>query len=145
MTAKNYLLRAYKLDQEIQSQLDQIASLEDLATSCTSVLSGMPKNPKVGTSSMADAVCRIVDVREEMNRELTRLVELKADAVEVIQRVKNTDQRTVLGMRYLSYYPWETISMKLGLSQSWVLKIHRMALKSVDSILQEKKFSRKPA
>ena len=59
MTAREYLSRAYKLDQEIKSKLDQIESLKDLATSCSSVLTGMPRNPSPSQSPMADAVCKI--------------------------------------------------------------------------------------
>ncbi len=137
MTARDYLSRAYKLDREIKSKLDQIEALKDLATSCSSVLTGMPRNPNTGGSPMADAVCKIVDLREELNRELAQLVEHKADAVRIIHCVKNSDYRLILEKRYLSYMSWEAIAVELGYSESWVLKLHRKAIKAVDAVMRE--------
>lgn len=45
MTGKEYLLQARYLDERIHSKIQQIESLNDLATSCSSVISDMPKNP----------------------------------------------------------------------------------------------------
>jgi hypothetical protein len=44
MTAKEYLEQAYRLDQRINSKLEQVASLNELASKATSTLTGMPKN-----------------------------------------------------------------------------------------------------
>ena len=39
MTAKEYLSQAYKIDNDINSKLEQVASLRDLATKATSTIS----------------------------------------------------------------------------------------------------------
>ena len=57
MKAKDFLNQAYLLDQQIKSKSEQIQSLNELATSCTATMTGMPHNPNRGTSRMADAVC----------------------------------------------------------------------------------------
>lgn len=137
MTAKEYLGQAYRLDREIKSKLDQIESLKNLATSCTSVLTGMPHKPNKGGSPMADAVCTIVDLRDELNCELAQLVKHKADTVKIIHRVKNADYRLILEKRYIGYLSWETIAIELGYSESWVLKLHRKAIKAVDAVMHE--------
>ena len=90
MTTKEYLGQAYRLDQRINSKLEQIASLNDLATKCTGVLTGMPRNPNRGTSTMADAVAKIVDLQAEINRDIDRLVDLKREMVRLIKAVDNT-------------------------------------------------------
>ena len=61
MTAKEYLGQAYRLDQRINSKLEQVGSLSDLATKVTTTLSYMPKNPNYATSNMADSIIKIVD------------------------------------------------------------------------------------
>lgn len=48
MTAKEYLSQARTLDMRIKSKLQQIESLNELATSCTFVYSDMPRNPNRG-------------------------------------------------------------------------------------------------
>ena len=42
MKAKEYLSQAYRLDQRINSKIEQVASLNELATKCTSTITGMP-------------------------------------------------------------------------------------------------------
>ena len=73
MTAKEYLSQAYRLDQRIRSKQEQIASLNDLATSCSATLTGMPRNPNRGGSRMADAVCKIIDLENEIAGDMERL------------------------------------------------------------------------
>lgn len=66
MNAKEYLMQAKFLDMRINSKIQQVEALNDLATSASSVLTGMPRNPNKATSKMADAVCKIVDLQAEM-------------------------------------------------------------------------------
>ena len=69
MTAEKYLSQARHLEQHIDAKVGQVASLNDLATKCTAVMSGMPHSPNHGTSTMADTVCKIVDLQEEIKRD----------------------------------------------------------------------------
>ena len=59
MTARTYLSQSLRLNQRINSKLEQIQSLRELATKCTPFLTGMPKSPNQGSSVMADAVIKI--------------------------------------------------------------------------------------
>ena len=59
MTAVEYLSQAYRLDLRINSKIEQVASLNDLATKASSVITGMPHSPNKGKSTMADAVDKI--------------------------------------------------------------------------------------
>ena len=74
MNIREYLSQAYRLDQRINSKLEQVASLNELATKCTSTLTDMPRNPNRGTSTMADAVGKIVDLQAEINCDIDALV-----------------------------------------------------------------------
>lgn len=82
MTAKEYLGQARFLDMRINSKIQQIASLNELATRCTATISDMPKSPNRGGSRMADAVIKIIDLQEEINRDINKLVELKREITE---------------------------------------------------------------
>jgi chromosome segregation ATPase len=101
MTAKEYLGQAYRLDQRINSKLEQVASLNELATKATSTLTGMPKNPNRATTKMADAVTKIVDLQAEINDDIDRLIDLKREIVTIIKTVNNTEYQTLLEKRYL--------------------------------------------
>ena len=131
MTVKEYLGQAYRLDQRINSKLEQLESLNDLATKCTSTLTGMPKNPSRSTSMMADAVAKIVDLQAEINRDIDLLVDLKCEMVRVIKNVDHAEYQTLLELRYLCFKTWEQIAVDMNYSIDNVYRIHRKALCAV--------------
>lgn len=96
MKAKEYLSQAYRLDNRINSKIDQVASLNDLATKCTSNVTGMPKAPNQGSSTMADAVVKIIDLQAEINRDIDRLVDLKRELTRTIKAVDDVDCQLLL-------------------------------------------------
>jgi len=131
MTAKEYLGQAYRLDQRINSKLEQVASLNELATKCTSILTGMPRNPNRGTSTMAEAVGKIVDLQAEINRDIDRLVDLKREMVKLIKAVDNTEYQTLLELRYLCFKTWEQIAVDMGYNVRHVYRLHDEAVESI--------------
>ena len=131
MTAKEYLSQAYRLDQRIDAKIAQVASLNDLATKCTATLTGMPRNPNRGSSTMADAVCKIIDLQQEINEDIDRLVDLKREIVAVIKAVENTEYQILLEKRYLSFQTWEQIAVDMGYSIQHIYRIREKAYTSV--------------
>lgn len=131
MTAKEYLSQAYRLDQRINSKIEQVASLNDLATKCTSTLTGMPKNPNRASSTMADAVGKIIDLQNEINRDIDRLVDLKREIVTVIKAIENPEYQTLLEKRYLCFLTWEKIAVDMGYDLRWLYRIHKRALDEI--------------
>lgn len=53
----------------------------------TATISDMPKNPNRGGSCMADAVIKIIDLQEEINHDINKLVELKREIMGYIKAV----------------------------------------------------------
>lgn len=131
MNAKEYLGQAYRLDQRINSKLEQVASLNELATKCTSTLTGMPRNPNRGTSTMADAVSKIVGLQAEINRDIDGLVDLKREMVTVIKAVGNTEYQTLLELRYLCFKTWEQIAVDMGYNVRHVYRLHDEAVECI--------------
>ena len=128
MTTKTYLSQARYLDMRIKSKLQQIDSLNELATTCTSVLTGMPRNPSGSTSRMADAICKIVDLQNEINRDIDKLVDLKKEIMGVIKAVSNPEHQTLLVKRYLCFLSWEKIAVDMGYDLRYTHKLHNWAL-----------------
>ena len=131
MTAKEYLSQAYRLDQRINSKIEQVASLNELATKCTSTLTGMPRNPHRASSTMADAVGKIIDLQNEINRDIDRLVDLKREIVTVIKAIENPEYQTLLEKRYLCFLTWEKIAVDMGYDLRWLYRIHKRALDEI--------------
>lgn len=131
MTAKEYLSQAYRLDKRIDSKIEQLKSLNLLATKCTSTLSDMPKSQSISNSRLEDTVVKIVDLQEEINRDIDSLVDLKRDIVITIKSVQNPEYQIILELRYLCFKTWEEIAVQMNCSIDNVLKIRKNALKSV--------------
>ena len=128
MNTKTYLSQARYLDMRIKSKLQQVDSLNELATTCTSVLTGMPRNPSGSTSHMADAICKIVDLQAEINRDIDTLVDLKKEIMGVIKAVVNPEHQTLLEKRYLCFLSWEKIAVDMGYDLRYIHKLHTRAL-----------------
>lgn len=131
MTSKEYLSQAYHLDKRIDSKIEQLKALNLLATKCTSTLSDMPKSQSISNSRLEDTVVKIVDLQEEINRDIDRLVDLKRDIVRAIKKVKKPEYQILLELRYLCFKTWEEIAVKMNCSIDNVFKIRKNALKSV--------------
>ena len=131
MTVKEYLSQALLLDHRIDSKIEQIASLNALATKCTSAITGMPHNPSPSQSTMADAICKIVDLQELLKKDLSALVDLKREIMGVINGIENDEYKTVLEKRYLCFLSWEQIAVDLHYSMEYAFKIHKRALEKV--------------
>ena len=138
MTAVDYLSQAYHLDIRINSKIDQVASLNDLAHKATVIVSGMPHSPNRGKSTMADTIDKIIDLQEEINRDVDRLVDLKAEIVSVIKAVENTEYQALLEKRYLFFMTWESISSEMNYGLRWTHIMHNRALDAVNAVLKKK-------
>ena len=133
MTAKEYLSQARYLDARINTKIKQLEALNTLATSATSVLTGMPHSPNKATPKMADIVDKIVDLQAEINRDIDALVDLKGEMRSKLEMVPAEDYKAILEMRYLCFMSWEQIASNLGLSVPYTYKLHDRALKGFES------------
>ena len=74
MTAKEYLGQAYRLDQRINSKLEQVLSLRDLTTKATATMSDMPGGGSRNVYRMQDIIGKIIDLENEINGDIDQLV-----------------------------------------------------------------------
>ena len=135
MTVKEFLNQAYRLDQRIQSKIEQLDSLNALATKASSTLSHMPKNPNKATSTMENTICKIIDLQHEINEDIDRLVDLKTEIVAAIKSVENREYQTLLEKRYLCFETWEQIAVDMHYSLRWIHILHGKAFNDLGRIL----------
>ena len=131
MNAKEYLGQAYRIDQRINSKIEQVSSLRELATKATATITDMPGASTPNVHRMSDVVCKIVALEEEINAEIDRLVDLKAEIVGVIKRVENPEYQTLLELRYLCFYSWEEIAVTMCYNVRTIYRLHDLAVKCV--------------
>lgn len=134
MTAKEYLGQAYRIDQRINSKLEQIASLRELATKATSTLSDTPRNPSRNIQPMESIIAKMIDLENEINNDIDILVDLKREIILVIKTIENPEYQTLLELRYLCFKTWEQIAIEMGYCIQNAYKMHDRALKSIASL-----------
>ncbi len=132
MTNKEYLRQAYRLDHKINSDIEEVARLREMASSISSPALG----DKVQTSRKGDApfvrsVEKILLLEEKINREIDLLVDLKSQMRYVIAAVPDTDERMVLRYRYIHNLTWEQIGNELNADKSTIRRWHGSALTHV--------------
>lgn len=134
MTTKEFLNQAYRIDQRINSKLEQIISLHALATKATSTLSDMPVSKTESQSKMAEIIAKIVDLEVEINRDIEKLVEIKQNIVSTIKKVQNPELQTLLELRYLCFRTWEQVALEMGYSIQNAYKLHDRAVKILQRV-----------
>ena len=135
MTAKEYLSQAYRIDQRINSKIEQIASLRELSLKATTTLSDMPKGTR-NVHSKEKIITKMMDLENEIHADIDELVDIKQTIVSVIKAVDNTEYQTLLELRYLCFKQWEQIAVTMGYSLHHLYKIHNAALKICAEILK---------
>lgn len=134
MTAKEYLSQAYRIDQRINSKLEQVQSLRNLAEKASAALGETPNSGTRNFHRMEDVICKMIDLEDEINADLNALIDLKHEIVTIIRCVEAPDLQTILELRYLCFNTWAEISVALHLDIRWVHRLHNKALNEVDAI-----------
>ena len=70
MEVKNFLMKAYYMDQRIDSKLEQMASLNELARKATSAVSDMPGSPNRNIHKTEDIIVKILELQEEIQSDI---------------------------------------------------------------------------
>lgn len=131
MTAKEYLNQAYRLDQRINSKLEQVMSLRDLTTKATATMSDMPSGGSRNAYRMQDIIGKIIDLENEINRDIDTLVNLKRELVAAIKAVSDPECQTLLELRFLCFKTWEQIAVEMDYSIQHIYRLRNRALKMI--------------
>jgi hypothetical protein len=135
ISAKDFLSQAYRIDQRINSKIEQVQSLRDLAAKATATLSDIP--PSKGSRNfhrMEDLIAKMVDLESEINADIDNLIDLKIEIVATIKRVENPELQTLLELRYLCFKTWEQIAVDMNYGIDNIYRLHRSALKLIKTI-----------
>lgn len=137
MNAREYLNQAFRVDERIKSKLDQISSLSCLATKATSSMSDMPGSPNRNIHKMEDTIVKIIDLQNEIMKEVDELVNLKEAIMRTINKVENVELRVLLEQRYLCFRSWEEIAVEMNYGLRYIHMLHRKSLTEVEKIISK--------
>ena len=135
MTAKEYMEQARYLDMQINSKIEQVRTLNELATKVTTVYSDMPHSPNKNTGRMEETIAKIIDLEHEIDRDIDALVDLKQEIIHIVNSIESAEYRTILEMRYLQFKKWEQIALSMSTNLRWVYRMHGRALNETQQII----------
>ena len=92
MITNEYLAQSYRINQRINSKLEQIVSLRELATKATSTLSDAPPSGSSNVHSMEGIIVNMMELENEINADIDVLVDLKKEIMSIIKKINNPEQ-----------------------------------------------------
>ena len=135
MTAKEYLKQAYLLDAQINSQIRSLESYKSMR----GVVQGMTYAERIGTNPnrnleapFVKTIEKIMLLEDRINQEIDRLMDLKMEIGEAINKMEIPAERLLLKYRYLDGMEWIDISQILSVSYRTVHRIHASALRNFE-------------
>ena len=131
MTAKEYLCRGRRLNELIDSNLQELQRLRQLATSITPNYEGEPVSGREMKSKTEEIVVKICSLEEQIQSEIDDYVDVQREIHTAIESVDNPNERLLLRERYINFRSWEDIAEKVGYSYRQTTRLHGMALKNL--------------
>lgn len=139
MKVINYLKQIKIMDAKINADIEELTSLEALATRTTSVLGGERVQSSGSQQKMADCVAKIVDMQEQINAEIDRFIDYKQEARELLSACES-ECITLISKRYFQFKTWEEIAVDMNFTYQWVSGgLHQKALAQFQKALDERK------
>ncbi len=151
MDAKAFLKSVEKLDVLICNKMIEKEQWRDVALGIVSggqsvmierngkkELHNMEKVQSSGSQSkMADAIDKCLDMEDEINALIDRLIDTKRQVIEVIEQVESPTEYNILHLRHIQYKTLQEIADKYKKDYGWATTTYGRALKSVQHILDE--------
>ena len=132
MTPKAYLNQAYRLEQRIELDTEELENLRTMAASVSSPSFEEHNNPNRPVDApFVKTLERIWEKEQKVNKELDLLLQLKDEIQDVIAKVDNIDERLTLTYRYLKNLTWMQIGDEMSADERTVRRWHDRALSHV--------------
>ena len=139
--AKKYLRQIENLDRRITAKVEERQNVLDMLLRITPVMRDTTSGGASGHDKMENGVVKLTAYEEEISADIDKLVELKREISEVIDRVENPKRRAVLRFRYINYKSFEQIAADMYMTERNIYHIHRKALRDVGKILEENNYA----
>lgn len=132
MTNKEYFRQAYRLDQRINSDIEEVCRLREMAASISSPqLGDRVQTSRSNEAPFVKSIMNIMALEEKIDKEVDTLVDLKNQIRDVISAVTDLDERMVLRYRYIHNLTWEQIGNELNADARTIRRWHGSALAHV--------------
>jgi hypothetical protein len=110
---KKELSQLYWLNKEIEMQQKRITELENLATSCTATITGIPRNPNI-SDRLGEYVAEIADLRSLLELNLKKCFYELNRLNRYINTIDDSQIRQIMTLRYINGLTWQQIAFRIN-------------------------------
>lgn len=110
---KKELSQLYCLNREIAEQQRRLKELEDLATSCTSHITGMPRVEGI-SDKVATYTAEISDLKSLLDLNLKKCFFELNRLNRYINSIEDSEMRMILSLRYINGLCWEQVAASIS-------------------------------
>jgi hypothetical protein len=130
-------LQIQKLDKLIENKLLEVEHWKAVATGTTVSPEGDRVQSSGSKQKMADAICRYMQMEDEINAVIDRFVDTKQEIIETIELL-SIDEYDLLHKIYVQSKELYEAAMEMDRSYRWATSVHGRALANVQKILNER-------
>lgn len=130
MTTKEWLMRGWEINKEINALLEEKERAFSHACSVTA-----PTDREHVTTTrrntFEEKTVRYADYEKKIDRRIDELYQIKQEILSAIERVNDYTLRKLLIKRYLQFKTWEQIAVEMNYSWRQIVRLHGKALQKV--------------
>ncbi len=130
MKVKEYLEQIRWLDIKINDKISERDSLWSMATKVTPTLSHDKGSGNNVSDKVGNIVAKIVELDEEINKQIDDFIDLKTKIVKQIEKLENDKFSRILYKKYVEYKDLSVIACELHYDYKYILNLHGYALKA---------------
>jgi DNA-directed RNA polymerase specialized sigma subunit len=127
---KKAILKQYiGLEKRIARLLDEKKKWKEKAEAISPVYSDMPKAG--GCDKIQNAVCQIVDLEQDINREIDAQIDLRRRIEAAVKQMDDEKLRDVMMYRYIDGLKLEEIAIEMSYSYMQIYRLHKKAISEI--------------
>lgn len=108
--AEEWLDEYVSAEKEIDREIERLEYLTSKMTSINAqVMTGMPRSTNASTDRMADKMSQTEELEEAIREVVLEQARKRKEIEAVIRKLRNTDERAVIRLRYLDRVDWGDI------------------------------------
>ncbi len=134
LTAKEYLQQIRQMDTRINNKLVERYQLDCLRKNITSSLDKEPRGSGGVTDKVGNITAKLLDLEEQINHMIDDFVDQKQQCIDLIDKIPDHLQYTVLHKHYVQYKPLVDIAEEENYTYQYIIEIHAKALTTFENL-----------
>ena len=132
METKEWLNRGYRIDNEIETLLEEQQQARDRILKITGTISEDRVQTSRGNSTESEYI-KYLSYSDRINEKINELYAVKQEIETAIESVSNPTYRQLLRLRYLRFKKWEAIALEMNYNYYHTRKfLHAKALQEIN-------------